>query len=66
MSRPGFYLWLGLKDLTLVQAMPRRSLQVPMPLLDLVRGQYQEAMKKGWSEKDWASIAALLLEKAGL
>jgi 3-hydroxyisobutyrate dehydrogenase-like beta-hydroxyacid dehydrogenase len=39
---------------------------VPMPVLDLVRAQYEEAMKKGWKDKDWASIAQLSLEKAGL
>ena len=37
-----------------------------MPLLDLVHGHYEEAMKKGWSEKDWASIAMLSAKKAGL
>ena len=61
----GFYLKLGLKDATLVKG-ASDELAVPMPLLDLVRGHYEEAMKKGWSEKDWASIAALSAEKAGL
>jgi 3-hydroxyisobutyrate dehydrogenase-like beta-hydroxyacid dehydrogenase len=61
----GFYLWLGLKDSTLVRD-AAKELAVPMPLLDLVRAQYEEAMKKGWKDKDWASIAQLSLEKAGL
>jgi 3-hydroxyisobutyrate dehydrogenase-like beta-hydroxyacid dehydrogenase len=61
----GFYLWLGLKDATLVRD-AAKELAVPMPLLDLVRAQYEAAMKKGWREKDWASIAQLSLEKAGL
>lgn len=61
----GFYLWLGLKDSTLVRD-AAKDLAVPMPTLDLVRGQYEEAMKKGWKDKDWASIAQLSLEKAGL
>jgi 3-hydroxyisobutyrate dehydrogenase-like beta-hydroxyacid dehydrogenase len=61
----GFYLRLGLKDADLVRD-ASGDLAVPMPLLDLVHGRYEEAMKKGWSEKDWASIAALSAEKAGL
>jgi 3-hydroxyisobutyrate dehydrogenase-like beta-hydroxyacid dehydrogenase len=61
----GFYLWLGLKDSTLVRD-AAKELGVPMPVLDLVRAQYEEAMKKGWKDKDWASIAQLSLEKAGL
>ncbi|HUO03095.1 MAG TPA: NAD(P)-dependent oxidoreductase, partial [Rhizomicrobium sp.] len=61
----GFYLWLGLKDSTLVRD-AAKELSVPMPLLDLVRAQYEEGMKKGWKDKDWASIAQLSLEKAGL
>jgi 3-hydroxyisobutyrate dehydrogenase-like beta-hydroxyacid dehydrogenase len=61
----GFYLRLGLKDADLVRD-ASGELGVPMPLLDLVHGHYEEAMKKGWSEKDWASIAALSAEKAGL
>jgi len=61
----GFYLRLGLKDANLVKG-ASDELAAPMPLLDLVRGHYEEAMKKGWSEKDWAAIAALNAEKAGL
>jgi len=61
----GFYLWLGLKDATLVRD-AAKDLSVSMPVLELVRAQYEEAMKKGWREKDWASIAQLSLEKAGL
>lgn len=61
----GFYLRLGLKDANLVKA-ASDELEAPMPLLDLVRGHYEEAMKKGWSEKDWAALGALAAEKAGL
>jgi len=61
----GFYLHLGLKDATLVKE-AAENLSVPMPLLDLVRRHYEEAMQKGWSERDWASIAALIAEKAGV
>lgn len=61
----GFYLKLGLKDANLVKG-ASDELAAPMPLLDLVRGHYEEAMKKGWSEKDWAAIAALTAEKAGV
>ncbi len=61
----GFYLKLGLKDANLVKG-ASDELGAPMPLLDLVRGHYEEAMKKGWGEKDWASIGALAAEKAGL
>lgn len=61
----GFFLRLGLKDANLVKG-ASEELAVPMPLLDLVRGHYEEAIKKGWSERDWASIAALSAEKAGV
>jgi 3-hydroxyisobutyrate dehydrogenase-like beta-hydroxyacid dehydrogenase len=61
----GFYLKLGLKDANLVKA-ASDELAAPMPLLDLVRGHYEEAMKKGWGEKDWAALGALAAEKAGL
>jgi 3-hydroxyisobutyrate dehydrogenase-like beta-hydroxyacid dehydrogenase len=61
----GFYLRLGLKDANLVRD-ACGDLAVPMPLLDLVHGRYEEAMAKGWSEKDWASTAMLSAEKAGL
>ena len=52
--------------LNLVLRDAAKELAVPMPVLDLVRAQYEEAMKKGWKDKDWASIAQLSLEKAGL
>jgi len=61
----GFYLKLGLKDANLVKG-ASEELAAPMPLLDLVRGHYEEAMKKGWGEKDWAALGALAAEKAGL
>jgi 3-hydroxyisobutyrate dehydrogenase-like beta-hydroxyacid dehydrogenase len=61
----GFYLKLGLKDANLVKG-ASEELSAPMPLLDLVRGHYEEAMKKGWGEKDWAALGALAAEKAGL
>ena len=61
----GFFLRLGLKDAGLVKG-ASEELAVPMPLLDLVRGHYEEAIKKGWSERDWASLAALSAEKAGI
>ena len=59
----GFFLRLGLKDANLVKG-AAGELGVPMPLLDLIRSHYEEAMKKGWGEKDWASIGALSLEKS--
>lgn len=61
----GFYLHLGLKDAGLVKD-ASENLNVPMPVLDVVRRHYDEAMRKGWSQKDWASIAALIAEKAGV
>jgi len=61
----GFYLRLGLKDAGLVKD-ASDNLNVPMPVLDIVRRHYEEAMRKGWSEKDWASIATLIAEKAGV
>ena len=60
----GFYLQLGLKDANLVTD-ASENLNVPMPLLDLVRGHYDQAMQKGWSDKDWASIATLIGGESG-
>jgi 3-hydroxyisobutyrate dehydrogenase-like beta-hydroxyacid dehydrogenase len=61
----GFYLHLGVKDAGLVKD-ASENLNVPMPFLDVVRRHYDEAMQKGWGEKDWASIATLIAEKAGV
>jgi 3-hydroxyisobutyrate dehydrogenase-like beta-hydroxyacid dehydrogenase len=60
----GFFLKLGLKDASLVKQ-AAAELSVPMPLAELVVGHFEEAMKKGWGERDWAAVSQLIAEKAG-
>ncbi len=64
-DKAGFKLSLGYKDagLTLAAA---KELEAPMPLASVVHDHFIEAMAAGWSEKDWASLARLAAERAGL
>jgi 3-hydroxyisobutyrate dehydrogenase-like beta-hydroxyacid dehydrogenase len=62
---PGFRLPLGLKDLRLVLAAADAA-QVPMPLASLVRDQTMSAMGRGHGELDWAALAEVAAENAGL
>lgn len=61
----GFKLSLGYKDagLTLAAA---KELETAMPLASVVHDHFLEAMAAGWSEKDWASLALLAAQRAGL
>ncbi|MDR3526761.1 MAG: NAD(P)-dependent oxidoreductase [Rhizomicrobium sp.] len=64
-DKAGFKLSLGYKDagLTLAAA---KELEAPMPLASMVHDHFIEAMAVGWSEKDWAALARLAAERAGL
>ena len=37
-----------------------------MPLADLLRAHFDDAIAAGLGEKDWSAIAALIAAKAGL
>jgi 3-hydroxyisobutyrate dehydrogenase-like beta-hydroxyacid dehydrogenase len=61
----GFKLTLGLKDVRLAQAAADAAM-VPMPLAGLLHDQYMTAIARGYGEFDWAGIARLCAEAAGL
>jgi 3-hydroxyisobutyrate dehydrogenase-like beta-hydroxyacid dehydrogenase len=61
----GFAAALGLKDVRLVlQAADAAG--VPLPIASLVRDRFLSAVSHGHAEKDWAVIAKLAAEDAGL
>lgn len=61
----GFKLSLGLKDVRLAQAAADAAM-VPMPLAGLLHDQYMTAIARGYGDFDWAGIARLSAEAAGL
>jgi 3-hydroxyisobutyrate dehydrogenase-like beta-hydroxyacid dehydrogenase len=64
-SPPGFKLPLGLKDVNLaLEAATAKS--VPMPTASLLRDQLTSAMARDYGEMDWAVLAQVIAENAGL
>jgi 3-hydroxyisobutyrate dehydrogenase-like beta-hydroxyacid dehydrogenase len=61
----GFKVPLGLKDVKLILAAAEGA-AVPMPIASLVRDRFIALMAQGKTESDWASIARLSAEAAGL
>lgn len=61
----GFKLSLGYKDAGLTMA-AAKELEAPLPLASLVHDHLMEAMVAGWSDKDWAALALLAAQRAGL
>lgn len=61
----GFKVPLGLKDVKLVLA-AAESASVPMPLASLIHDSFVTLMAHGMQEADWATIARLAAENAGL
>ncbi len=61
----GFKVPLGLKDVRLVLSAAEAA-SVPMPLASLVRDHFITLMAQGKQDEDWASIARLAAENAGL
>jgi 3-hydroxyisobutyrate dehydrogenase-like beta-hydroxyacid dehydrogenase len=61
----GFKLSLGLKDVRLAQAAADAAM-VPMPLAGLLHDHYMTAIARGYGDFDWAGIARLSAEAAGL
>ena len=61
----GFRLCLGLKDTRLVLE-AADAVSVPLPLASLLRDHFLAAMANGMGEMDWAALALLAAENAGL
>jgi 3-hydroxyisobutyrate dehydrogenase-like beta-hydroxyacid dehydrogenase len=64
-SPPGFALRLGLKDLRLVLAAAEEA-AVPMPVASVIRDHFVSAVARGWGDMDWAALAKVVAEGAGL
>lgn len=62
---PGFRLPLALKDMELVLATAHDH-AVPMPLVSLIRDHLLEGIATGYGELDWASLALVAQDAAGL
>jgi 3-hydroxyisobutyrate dehydrogenase len=62
---PGFALKLAHKDLSLALALAR-EVGVPMQLTTDVFGQFEEAMRRGWAERDSRTPMLLQNERAGV
>src|SRR5690348_3665556 len=61
----GFKVPLGLKDVRLVLA-AAESASVPLPLANLIHDRFVTLMANGMQDSDWATIARLAAENAGL
>ena len=64
-SPPGFALRLGLKDLRLVLAAAEEA-AVPMPVASVIRDHFVSGVARGWGDMDWAALAKVVAEDAGL
>src|SRR5712692_5543855 len=62
---PGFKLPLGFKDNRLLLAAAEAA-RVPMPMASLVHDRFVAALALGLGESDWAAIARLSYQDAGL
>lgn len=62
---PGFPLRLGLKDIRLALAAADAK-DVALPLASLVRDHYLKALTRGYAELDWAALALVSMEDAGV
>lgn len=61
----GFKLPLGLKDVRLA-LLAAEETEVPMPTASLIRDHFLSAMARGYRELDWAALALVCAENAGL
>jgi len=64
-SPPGFALRLGLKDVRLVLAAAEEA-SVPMPVASVIRDHFVSGVARGWGDMDWAALAKVVEEGAGL
>jgi 3-hydroxyisobutyrate dehydrogenase-like beta-hydroxyacid dehydrogenase len=61
----GFKLRHGLKDVRLALS-AADEVTTPMPLASLIRDHYLSAMARGWGDIDWAALARVIEENAGV
>ena len=61
----GFALTLGLKDVNLARS-AAAGLGVEMPVAELLKTHYDQAIAWGWQDKDWSAIGEVSAKKAGL
>jgi 3-hydroxyisobutyrate dehydrogenase-like beta-hydroxyacid dehydrogenase len=61
----GFEMTLGLKDCELARS-AAKEMHMTMPLADLASSHFHHGIDHGMGEKDWAAIADVIAEKAGL
>jgi 3-hydroxyisobutyrate dehydrogenase-like beta-hydroxyacid dehydrogenase len=61
----GFKMPLGLKDNLLLNAAAEEA-AVPMPMADLVHDRFLAGLAQGMGEADWAAIARISFQNAGL
>ena len=61
----GFKLRHGLKDVRLALS-AADEVTTPMPLASLIRDHYLSAMARGWGDIDWAALARVVEEDAGV
>lgn len=61
----GFALKLGAKDVRLV-LQAADEVQAPMPLASVAHAHFTEGLAKGYGEIDWAGMARVVAENAGL
>ena len=64
-SPPGFTLRLGLKDARLVLAAGEEA-AVPMPVASVIRDHFLSGVARGWGDMDWAALARVVAQDAGL
>jgi 3-hydroxyisobutyrate dehydrogenase-like beta-hydroxyacid dehydrogenase len=62
---PGFKLPLGLKDNRLLLA-AAEEVAAPMPMASLIHDRFVSALARGLGESDWAAIARISYQSAGL
>ena len=62
---PGFKAPLALKDMRLA-LLAGEALQVALPVVSLIRDQLEAAIAEGYDDLDWAVIAKLSADRAGL
>ena len=61
----GFRMKLGLKDVGLALAAAGAEM-APMPLASLLHDHYMEGVARGYGDRDWAALAQLAAEHAGV
>jgi len=61
----GFALPLGLKDVNLAR-MAANDLGMTMKLAEILREHYEEAVRLGWSNKDWSALGGVIAREAGI